>query len=71
MSATPEPNPQAESERLDAATDQAIQACGGDMRGTIRALIIVNEFLEAEMDANVSRGYIRGVYHGRFKCYNG
>ena len=71
MSATPEPNPQSETERLDAATDQAIAACGGDLRSTIRALILANEFLEYEMERQVSAGYVRGVKHGRWKCYNG
>ena len=61
----------AESERLDAATDQAIAACGGDMRSTIRALILANEFLEAELETQVSHGYMRGVRHGRFKTYSG
>jgi hypothetical protein len=33
-------DPQSESERLDAAVEQAIEACGGDLRSTIRALIL-------------------------------
>jgi hypothetical protein len=49
MSALPELTPQSESERLDAATDQAIAACGGDLRSAIRALILANEFLEYEV----------------------
>lgn len=60
-----------ESERLDVATDQAIAACGGDMRSTIRALILANEFLEFELETQVSRGYMRGAHHGRFKTYAG
>jgi hypothetical protein len=71
MSANPQPNPQEESERLDVATDQAIAACDGDMRSTIRALILANEFLEAELEANTSKGYRRGYVHGRFKTYTG
>lgn len=53
------------------AADQAIAACGDDMRSAIRALILANEFLEFEMQSKVSQGYIRGVYHGRFKTYAG
>jgi hypothetical protein len=34
---------------LDAAVDQAIAACDGDMRSTIRALIVANEFLESDV----------------------
>lgn len=41
--------PQSESERLDIAADQAIATCGGNMRSTIRALILANEFLEYEL----------------------
>lgn len=55
---------------LEAAVDQAIAACGGDMRSTIRALIVANEFLENEvgelMEA-ISHAYSRG----RFKSYSG
>jgi hypothetical protein len=56
---TPEPN------RLEAATDQAIAACGGDARQAVTALIVANEFLEAQMrelQAAVSNGYARGKF---------
>jgi hypothetical protein len=43
------PNPQADTERLEAATDQAIAACGGDARQTVTALIVANEFLEVQV----------------------
>ena len=33
----------------EAACDEAIAACNGDLRSTIRALLIVNEFLEHEL----------------------
>ena len=62
---------QSESERLDVAADQAIEACGGDMRSAIRALILANEFLEYELQTKVSQGYVRGVKHGRFKTCSG
>ncbi|MEW6395284.1 MAG: hypothetical protein AB1582_12105 [Pseudomonadota bacterium] len=60
MSALPEPNPQTEAEQLESAVDQAIAACGGDLRATIRALILANEFLEA----SASKGFRRGVRNG-------
>ena len=44
---------------------------GGDMRATIRALILANEFLEHELQTKVSQGYTRGVRHGRFGTYSG
>jgi hypothetical protein len=68
------PNPQADADRLEAATDQAIAACGGDARDAVKALIVANEFLEAQVEelrADVSKGYARGYYHGRFKTYTG
>jgi hypothetical protein len=67
---TPAPNPQADADRLEAATDQAIAACGGNVREAVKALIVANEFLESEvcelMQA-VSHAYARG----RFKTYTG
>jgi hypothetical protein len=64
------PNPQADAHLLEAAADQAIAACGGDAREAVKALIVANEFLEAEvcelMQA-VSHTYARG----RFKTYTG
>ena len=63
-------NPQPELDRLEAATDQAIAACGGNARDAVKALIVANEFLESEvcelMQA-VSYAYARG----RFKTYTG
>jgi hypothetical protein len=34
------PNPQADADRLEAAADQAIAACGGDVRDALKALIM-------------------------------
>jgi len=59
------PNPQSDADQLDAAADQAIAACGGDAREAVKALLIANDFLENELETQVSRGYIRGVKHGR------
>jgi hypothetical protein len=59
------PNPQADAERLEAATDQAIASCGGDARDAAKALIVANEFLETqvrELHAAVSHGYARGKF---------
>ncbi|MGY3452215.1 hypothetical protein [Bradyrhizobium sp. USDA 4353] len=55
---------------LEAAVDQAIAACGGDLRATIRALIVANDYLEtevAELMKAVSHAYTRG----RFQSYSG
>jgi hypothetical protein len=59
----PVPNSVAESDRLDVAADQAIASCDGDLRSTIRALILANEYLEFELmqcSAAVSKGFARG-----------
>lgn len=61
----------AEAERLERAAAEAIAACGGDVLATVRALIVAIEFLEAEMDRQVSHGFRRGVRHGRLKTYSG
>lgn len=71
MLAQPEQNPESENERLEAAADEAIAACGGDMRSAIRALILANEFLEYELQTKVSQGFTRGVRHGRFNTHTG
>jgi len=55
---------------LEAAVDQAIAACDGDMRAAIRALIVANDYLESEVGElmkAVSHAYARG----RFRTYSG
>jgi hypothetical protein len=67
MAAILEENPPSDLERLEVVVDQAIAACGGDLRETIRAVILKNQFLEAQ----TSKGFIRGYDHSRFKTYTG
>jgi len=48
---------------LEVAADQAISACGGDAREAVKALIVANDFLEAQLEelrTKVSTGYARG-----------
>ena len=50
----------------EADVDQAIAACDGDMRATIRALIVANIYLESEVSElmkAVSHAYVRGRFH--------
>ena len=57
--------PPPEDDRLDAAADQAIAACGGIARDAVKALLVANEFLEArvaELQAAASTGYSRGRF---------
>ena len=58
------------ADELEVAVDEAIAACGGNMRSTIRALIVANEYLQSEaceLMAAVSHAYVRG----RFRTYSG
>lgn len=68
MSSVSKPNEH--DEGLDAAVEQAIAVCDGDMRAAIRALIVANNFLEfeiSELKKAVSHAYTRG----RFRTYTG
>ena len=59
-----------DADELEAAVDQAIAACGSDMRSAIRALIVANDYLETEVGElmkAVSHAYTRG----RFQIYSG
>jgi hypothetical protein len=65
MSFKSQPMP-AEGSELDAAVDEAIAACDGNLRATIRALIVANNFLECEVSElmkAVSHAYTRGRFH--------
>jgi hypothetical protein len=69
MSSGSQPNAQ-DADELEAAVDQAIAACDGDMRSAIRTLIVANEYLESEVNElmkAVSHAYVRG----RFQTYSG
>jgi hypothetical protein len=49
----------------EAAIDEIVAKCNGDMRGALKALLLVNEQLEAELQqlhAVVARGALAG--HG-------
>ena len=37
------------SDACEAAVDNAIATCNGDLRGALKALIIANEFLERDL----------------------
>lgn len=69
MSSSSQPQSE-ENDGLETAVDQAISACGSDLRATIRALIVANEYLETEVGElmkAVSHAYARG----RFNAYSG
>ena len=51
-----------DNSRYEQACDQAIAMCDGNLRSTIKALIMANEYLEAELlelQATISNGHAR------------
>jgi hypothetical protein len=51
------------SDDLEASTEAVIAACDGDAHAAVRALLVANCYLEAEverLEKAVSRGYVRG-----------
>lgn len=60
--------PLSNSDALEEAIDAALDACDGDTRAALRALIIANSFLEEELSrtrAQLSRGYTRAARSGQ------
>lgn len=55
---------------LDAAIEEAIALAGGDLRATIRALIVANDFLESEV-AELMKAVSHAYARGRFQTYAG
>ena len=56
-----EPSSPSDTTRYEQACDQAIAMCDGNLRSTIKALIMANEYLEAELaelQAAVSSGCV-------------
>jgi hypothetical protein len=68
MSSVSQPNEQGDG--LEAAVDEAIATCGGDMRATVRALIVTNNLLESEI-TDLKRAVSHAYTRGRFRTYTG
>jgi hypothetical protein len=68
MSSVSKPNEQ--DDDLEAAVDQAIALCHGDMRAAVRALIITNNYLESEI-SELKRAVSHAYTRGRFRTYTG
>ena len=59
--AQPSPSPNA-AEKPEREVDEAIALCGGDVRAALRATLVANAFLDAEVERltrAVSRGFTR------------
>ena len=59
-----------EEDGLETSVDQAIAACGGDLRSTIRALIVANQYLESEV-GELMKAVFQAYARGRFHSYSG
>lgn len=65
MSSSPRPHVP-DDDQLETEVNEAIAACDGDLRATIRALIVANNYLECEVSElmkAVSHAYVRGRFH--------
>lgn len=47
----------------DAAVEDAIATCHGDIRGALKALIIANEFLERDLEKALASGQAPSIAH--------
>ncbi|MBR0696866.1 hypothetical protein [Bradyrhizobium lablabi] len=54
------------SDPSDAAIDQIVASCNGDLRGALRALLLVNEHLEAELQQFYAAAAQDSVARGKF-----
>jgi hypothetical protein len=48
----------------EAAIDEIVASCDGDLRGALRALLLVNEHLEAE----IAQLYAAAEHYGLAEC---
>ncbi|WP_342722666.1 hypothetical protein AAFG07_25930 [Bradyrhizobium sp. B097] len=68
MSSVSQPNEQ--DDGLEAAVDQAIAVCGGNLRATIRAQIVANNFLGSEVE-ELRKAVSHAFTRGRFRTHTG
>jgi hypothetical protein len=50
------------NKRIQSAIDRIVAACDGDLHGALRALMLVNEHLEGELEAMYASMEIRGRF---------
>jgi hypothetical protein len=61
----PAPSSRSDTNRYRQACDQAIAMCDGNLRSTIKALIMANEYLETELEqlqAAIDAGCVPAKY---------
>ena len=52
------------SDASESAIDQIVASCNGDMRGALKALLLVNEQLEAELAEFYAAAGLNGMARG-------
>lgn len=62
-----EPQPGEDLYPIDQAVDEAISACDGDVRATIRSLIIANSLLEQEIAELTEFWCSYGFHRGKLR----
>lgn len=55
----------------DAQVDEAVAACDGDLRATVRALLVGQVYLQATIRTKVSAGYERRLPFVRLDALQG
>ena len=65
----PAPPSLSDNSHYEQACDQAIAMCDGNLRSTIKALIMVNEYLETELE-EVQTAVSAGCVPGKFASSN-
>ena len=63
--------PAGDFEVSEAQVDQAVAACGGDLRATVRALIVGQVYLKETIRKKVSAGYERRLPFARLGAVQG
>ena len=51
------------TDAYDAAVEDAIATCNGDLRGALKALIIANEFLERDLERALASDAAPSIAH--------
>ena len=51
------------SDAYEAAVDEAIATCDGNLRGALRALIVANEFLERDLEKALANHQAPSIAH--------
>lgn len=71
MSAQPKAQPTEEPEVSETLVDEAVAACNGDLRATVRALLVGQMHMQERLRRSVSAGYVRRLPFARLDAIQG